>query len=152
MSACRHESSLWGRCTACGLTWDQQTSEWMARNGAVDADTAETVDEYDDAVTPRKGNAYRLPIIPHLDGLPFLGATAYVLEPAMWHADGWTSHVIVARGGGRTSVFPCLEDGQVDPRWESIGEEWIGSKSDPKVLLALGYTAVSYLPLEVPNG
>jgi hypothetical protein len=24
MNDCRHETSLWGRCTACGLTWSQQ--------------------------------------------------------------------------------------------------------------------------------
>jgi len=97
-------------------------------------------------------NAYRLPTVPHLDGLPFLGATAYALEPALLHADGFTSQVIVARGGGRTSVFPCSSDGAVDPRWESIGEEYLGSIPDGKVLAALGYTAVSYLPVEVRNG
>lgn len=97
-------------------------------------------------------NAYRLPTVPHLDGLPFLGATVYALEPALVHSAGITSQVIVARGGGKTSVFPCFEDGQVDRRWESIGEEFPGSVPDSKALTALGYTAVSYLPVEVRNG
>jgi len=25
--ACRHEESLWGRCVACGMTWEQQAKE-----------------------------------------------------------------------------------------------------------------------------
>jgi hypothetical protein len=24
--SCRHEESLYGRCTACGMTWEQQTA------------------------------------------------------------------------------------------------------------------------------
>jgi hypothetical protein len=27
---CRHEESLYGRCTACGKTWEQQTAERAA--------------------------------------------------------------------------------------------------------------------------
>lgn len=27
MTDCSHETSLWGRCTDCGLTWEQQKKQ-----------------------------------------------------------------------------------------------------------------------------
>lgn len=28
---CRHEESLWGRCTTCGMTWQQQAARGAER-------------------------------------------------------------------------------------------------------------------------
>lgn len=96
------------------------------------------------------GNAYKLSVPANLDGLPFLGAAVYALEPPCMHVDGWTSHVIVANGGAYTSVFPCGEDGAI-ASWEPIGGVLPGSASHLQALLALGYAVVSYLPVEVPG-
>jgi len=33
--ACRHEESLWGRCVACGMTWEAQEKERAHECGCV---------------------------------------------------------------------------------------------------------------------
>jgi hypothetical protein len=25
---CKHETSIWGRCESCGMTWDEQAAEY----------------------------------------------------------------------------------------------------------------------------
>lgn len=32
MNECRHETSRWGRCADCGMTWEQQAGVQRARN------------------------------------------------------------------------------------------------------------------------
>lgn len=43
---CRHHDSLYGRCMACGMTWEAQTRERVERDAVV-----ETVERYTEAQT-----------------------------------------------------------------------------------------------------
>ncbi|MEV6432891.1 hypothetical protein [Nocardia sp. NPDC051463] len=91
------------------------------------------------------GTAYRLSVRPTSYTQPFADdAAVYALEPVLLHADGVSSHVVVARpphGVQVTDVLPCSAEGEVV--WQPINGSQYGRLSDAQVLRCLGYEVVA---------